>query len=97
MPPCFNASVVLLHRRPVVVVGRGVVGEGGGARRSERCDDLVVQGGVVVLQREGLLGPLRDELGRDGGLAAQRVDGDRGPRHVEQAHHPQAGTRPGWR
>ena len=44
-----QAPVVLLDRRPVVVVGRGVVGEGGGAGGGELLRDLGVQRRVVLL------------------------------------------------
>ena len=96
-PPLLQPPVVLFDRGPMVVVGRGVVGEGGGAGRSEGLRDLGVQRRVVILERQRIVGPLGDALRGAGGLAAQRVDRDRRASEGEQAHRPQAGTRRGWR
>lgn len=84
--PRLDAPVVLLDRRPMVMVGRGVVGEGGGTGLGEHLGDRGVRRRMVVLQRQRVIGTLADDLGGDGGLAAQRVDGHRRPAQVEQPH-----------
>lgn len=77
--------VALAGRPGVAVVLMREWGEGGGPRLGEDGPHAVVQGGVDVLQHQDIVPPLRHDLGGDGGLAAQRVDGHRRAVEGEQA------------
>ena len=59
----------------MVMVGWGVVGEGRGTDLGEHLVDLGALRRMVVLQGQRVIGILADELGGDGGLAAQLVSG----------------------
>jgi len=75
--------MILLDRRPVVVIGRGILGERAGAGGGEGVRDLLVQRRMVVLEGKYVVGLLGDELRGDGGLAARCVDADRRSIEVE--------------
>ena len=81
----FPATVVLFDHLQVLVGTRWRIDERLGALDREGPRHVVIQGGVVLFQREHIVGPLSDDLAGDGGLAAHRVDGDRGPREVQHA------------
>ena len=84
----FQAPMVLLHGLIVIPGARWGAGEPFLALLGKSEGDLLIEGGVILLEREDVVGLLRHNLGSDGGLAAHRINRHRRPGQVQ---HPQQG------